>query len=77
MTQDLQIISDGTASETKVVVNGISIGRVSKITWEISVDDSLAKATIEIAKVPVRFTGNANVEFVEREIKDETNAKSV
>jgi len=65
---DIQIISDGTAFGTKVVdQDGQTIGKISKITWEISAEDLLAKATIEIVKVPIKFVGRANVEFNEKE----------
>ncbi len=52
-----KITSDGTSGNTRItdLSNGKLVGKVQKIVWEVSVDEPLAKCSIEIVGVPLEI----------------------
>ena len=61
MTNSIKIISDGTVAGTKVVdENDLPLKDISRITWTVSAEDTLATATIEFINIPVELEGEIN-----------------
>lgn len=54
----IKIISDGTVAGTRVVdENNISLDNISRLTWTVSTEDTLATALIEFINIPVEIEG--------------------
>lgn len=63
---EIEIVSDGTPTGTKILCGGKEIVGVSKVTWQIDAN-SLSKAVIIVDKVAVKLI----VKSIERILKDD------
>ena len=54
----IKIISDGTVAGTRVVdENNTPLDNISRLTWTVSTEDTLATALIEFINIPVEIEG--------------------
>ena len=67
----LKIISDGTNTGTKLIDEdtGEMIHGISKLTWEVNVENFTTKVGVEFFNIPVEFVSKADVELHEWDSK--------